>query len=90
MAGSGRNRPEWIRHSGIGIEFAAAVGGFAAVGYWIDRTYGSAPWGVIVGAALGLIGGMYNLVKASLKAFQDQNSDGNSKDQENDEHDKHE
>lgn len=71
MASSGRNRPDWIRHSGVGVEFAAAVAGFTAVGYWIDRRYGSAPWGLIIGAALGLIGGSYNLVRASLKAFKE-------------------
>lgn len=69
MTGRKRDRPEWIRHSGIGIEFAAAVGGFAALGYWIDRHYDSGPWGLVIGAALGLIGGTYNLIRQSMAAF---------------------
>jgi len=64
-----RDRPSWLRFSGIGIEFAAAVAGFTLVGYWVDNHYGSDPWGVVTGAALGLIGGTYNLVRQSLGAF---------------------
>ena len=50
------------------MELAAAVGGFALLGYWIDRHNGSSPWGLLIGALLGLIGGFYNLIKASLSA----------------------
>ena len=57
-----------MRLAGSGVELAAAVGGFALLGYWIDRHYDSSPWGLLVGALLGLIGGFYNLIKASLSA----------------------
>ncbi|MEP7008975.1 MAG: AtpZ/AtpI family protein [Acidobacteriota bacterium] len=56
------------RASGVGIEFAAAVAGFSLVGIWVDRHYGSGPWGLVIGLALGLIGGTYNLVRESLLA----------------------
>jgi ATP synthase protein I len=56
------------RASGVGIEFAAAVAGFSLVGIWVDHHYGSGPWGLLVGLALGLIGGTYNLVRDSLLA----------------------
>jgi F0F1-type ATP synthase assembly protein I len=69
MAEQQKNRPPWLRYSGVGIEYAAAVGGFAAVGYWIDVKYGCSPWGVIIGAALGLIGGTYNLIRETTAAF---------------------
>lgn len=85
MASSGRNRPDWIRYSGVGVEFAAAVAGFTAVGFWIDRRYDSAPWGLIIGAALGLIGGSYNLVRESLKAFKDQNKEDQDNERSEDE-----
>lgn len=62
-------RGSMARCTGVGIEYAAAVAGFALVGYWIDRHYGSGPWGVLIGAALGLIGGTYNLVRQSMAAF---------------------
>ena len=62
------SRPTWGRFAGIGVEFAGAVAGFTLIGYWVDRHYGWSPWGVLSGAVLGLIGGSYNLVRASLLA----------------------
>jgi len=69
MANKRSDRPSWIRFSGIGIEFAAAVLGCSIVGYWIDLHYHCSPWGVLIGAGTGLIGGTYNLVRESLAAF---------------------
>ncbi|MHC4063909.1 MAG: AtpZ/AtpI family protein [Planctomycetota bacterium] len=65
----GKGRPQWIRHAGVGIEFAAAVAGFGLVGYWIDAHYATGPWGLLIGVALGLIGGTYNLIRESMAAF---------------------
>ncbi len=63
--------------SGIGFEFVAAVVGFTLIGYGWDRHFGSSPWGLLTGVALGLIGGTYNLIRQSLSAFKD--VDGGSK-----------
>jgi F0F1-type ATP synthase assembly protein I len=63
-----QDRQPWMRLAGTGVELAAAVGGFALLGYWIDRHYDSSPRGLLIGALLGLIGGFYNLIKASLSA----------------------
>jgi F0F1-type ATP synthase assembly protein I len=63
--------PGWVRHSGVGLELAGAIAGFALVGYWIDRQYGTDPWALIVGVILGLVGGLYNLVKQSLQAVRE-------------------
>ena len=60
--------PSWVRLSGIGIELVGAVVGFTLVGYWIDRHFGVGPWGVLIGVGLGLVGGMYNLIRQSLLA----------------------
>jgi len=65
------NSPTWVRFSGIGVEFAGAVIGFTLIGFWIDRSYRTNPWGVIIGVSLGLIGGMYNLIRESLAASHD-------------------
>jgi len=56
---------------GIGFELVGAVAGFTLVGYWADRHYRTYPWGVLIGVALGLIGGMYNLIRESLAASRD-------------------
>lgn len=60
--------PSWVRLSGIGIELVGAVVGFTLAGYWIDRHFGFGPWGVLTGVVLGLVGGMYNLIRQSLLA----------------------
>ena len=67
MPGGPNDRPKWLRLSGMGFEFAAAIVGFVLVGYWIDRRYDSAPKGVLIGAALGIIGGGYNMLRTALK-----------------------
>jgi len=53
---------------GMGFELVAAVAGFTLVGYWFDHHYRTYPWGVLVGLVLGLVGGMYNLIRESLAA----------------------
>jgi F0F1-type ATP synthase assembly protein I len=59
---------DWSRLSSIGFELVAAVGGFIFVGYLWDRHFGTSPWGLLTGAVLGLVGGMYNLIRQSLLA----------------------
>ena len=66
------DRPSWLRYSGIGVEFASALLVFSLIGYWVDRHWGTGPWGLLIGAGLGLIGGTYNLIRKSLAAFQDE------------------
>ncbi len=58
----------WIRLGGLGIELVASVAGFVAIGFLLDRHYGWSPWGVLIGAALGFIGGLYNLIRGALVA----------------------
>jgi len=63
-----RRYPDWVRYSGLGLELAGATAGFALLGYWADRHFDIEPWGVLGGVMLGLVGGLYNLVKQSLQA----------------------
>ncbi len=63
--------PQWTRQVGIGVEYAAAVGAFIAVGWWVDSRWDTRPWGILIGAVLGLVGATYNLVRTSLAAFED-------------------
>lgn len=50
------------------MELAAAVALLTLIGWWVDGRFGTAPWGVLVGSLLGLVGGMYNLIRDSLAA----------------------
>ena len=71
MADRKRDRPTWVRFSGLGFEFGAALVGFTLVGIWIDRSYGTSPKGALIGAALGIIGGGYNFLRSSLAALRE-------------------
>ena len=70
-----RRFPGWVRYSGVGLEMAGAAGGLALVGYWIDGKYGTAPWGILGGVIIGIVGGLYNLVKQSLAAVREAKDD---------------
>jgi F0F1-type ATP synthase assembly protein I len=67
--------PGWIRYSGVGLELAGATAGLALVGYWIDGKFGTAPWGILGGVFIGIVGGLYNLVKQSLEAVREAGRD---------------
>ncbi|HEX9943933.1 MAG TPA: AtpZ/AtpI family protein [Thermoanaerobaculia bacterium] len=64
-------RANWVKLSGLGIELAAAVVGLSLFGYWWDRHFGTSPWGLVVGGVIGVVGGMYNLIRQSLSAIQE-------------------
>ena len=48
------DRTSGLRLAGVGLEFAAAVAGLSLLGYWIDRHFGTGPWGLLIGAGIGL------------------------------------
>ena len=56
------------RLAGLGFELAGAVAGFALVGYWVGKYYGNPALGLLIGSLLGLVGGMYNLFRATLSS----------------------
>jgi len=66
-----RRFPGWVRYSSVGLELAGATAGLALVGYWIDRRFGTQPWGILGGVVIGLVGGLYNLVRESLEAVRE-------------------
>jgi F0F1-type ATP synthase assembly protein I len=63
-----KQSPSWMKLSGIGIELVGAVAGLTLMGYWWDRHFHTGPWGLLIGIALGIIGGTYNLIRQSLLA----------------------
>lgn len=67
-----RDRSRWLRLSGIGTEFVAAIVGTSLLGVWVDHHWGCSPWGVLIGFGLGSIGATYNLAKQSRRAFGEQ------------------
>lgn len=55
--------PDWGKALTVGFEVAVGVGLGWVVGTFIDRKFGSAPWGLIIGILGGCAGGMYLLIK---------------------------
>ncbi len=58
--------PEVMRLANIGVELAAAVIGLSLLGYWIDYHLKTEPWGLLICAILGIVGGLYNLVRKAV------------------------
>jgi F0F1-type ATP synthase assembly protein I len=59
-------KPSPWRFASVGFELAGAVAGLSLIGYWVDTKFNSSPWGILTGAALGIVGGLYNVVRISL------------------------
>jgi len=53
----------------VGMEMVAPI----VLGLWLDHKFEIGPWGVIVGAVLGLVGGLAHLV-VMLRRFEAKDS----------------
>jgi len=65
----GRQNPK-LKLAGLGVELAGVIIGFTLVGLWIDRRFGTGSWGLVICVVLGCTGGLYNLIRSSLKAIE--------------------
>jgi F0F1-type ATP synthase assembly protein I len=72
------------RLGGLGFELAGAVAGFALVGYWVGKYYGNPALGLLIGSLLGMVGGMYNLIRATLASQRDSADRGRKSDSDSD------
>jgi F0F1-type ATP synthase assembly protein I len=66
-----RKEPGWVAYATYGFEVAAGVGLGVVVGMWLDRRYHWTPWGMVIGAAVGIIAGMYAMIRDALRANRD-------------------
>jgi F0F1-type ATP synthase assembly protein I len=57
----------WAKFLGVGFEVAAGVGLGYFIGSYIDRKFGSAPWGLLIGVLFGAAAGMYLLISEVIK-----------------------
>ena len=53
--------------AGMGFQLVATTLLFAGMGYLLDREFGWSPWGLVVMTLIGMIGGLYLLIKEALK-----------------------
>ena len=56
----------WL--TGLGFELVGAIAGGALLGWWIDRKAGTSPRWLIILAGIGIVGGLYNLIRTALAA----------------------
>ena len=61
---------------GSGIQLAAAVVFFIFAGRWLDGKFGTAPWLMLVGALVGVGGGMYNFIRTAIAVGSAQDREG--------------
>lgn len=50
---------------GIGMQFAGALLVCLAAGWYLDKKFGSSPWGMLVGMMLGMGVGLYAMIRAA-------------------------
>jgi F0F1-type ATP synthase assembly protein I len=60
--------------AGMGFELAGAVAGFSFLGLWLDRHYGTEPRALLICAAIGVVGGLYNFIRAARIAAEAANA----------------
>jgi F0F1-type ATP synthase assembly protein I len=49
--------------AGMGLQFAFGILVFTALGAWLDRRLGTAPWLLVIGVFAGAAGGFYSMVR---------------------------
>ena len=55
-------------HLGFGMQLAAGMLFFVGAGVAVDRWLGTTPWGVLIGAALGMVGILWMVVRFARDA----------------------
>ncbi len=70
----------WSRYAGMGFEFAAAIGAFMLMGWWVDRHWGiEGRKGLLIGTLIGVIGGTYNFIREAVGALRESERQGRKK-----------
>lgn len=54
-------------YMGIGIQLAAAMTAFGALGWWLDTKLDTTPWLLVVGVTVGAVGGMISFIRTAMK-----------------------
>lgn len=64
-----RSQPSPLLLMGAGLELAISIGGLSALGWLLDKHFQTAPWLLLTGLAMGMIGGFYNLWRTAKRYF---------------------
>jgi F0F1-type ATP synthase assembly protein I len=58
-----KNLPSVFALLTMGMTVAIIIGAFVVLGIWADRAWGTAPWGLLIGIALGTVAAVVSVVK---------------------------
>jgi len=73
--GTGDERPAWAQYlsnASIGIEMGAALAVGMGIGWFLDRTFGTKPWCLVIFTGFGIAAGFLNVIRAARKAAADE------------------
>ncbi|HEY6000376.1 MAG TPA: AtpZ/AtpI family protein [bacterium] len=75
MATNGGGRASWaqyLSYSAIGIEMGAALVVGMGIGWFLDRTFDTRPWCLVVFTGFGIVAGFRNVLRAARKAAKEE------------------
>jgi ATP synthase protein I len=64
------------RYSALGLELAISVLVGVAIGYYLDKWLGTAPWLLILWTGIGFAAGVRSLYRAALRSGKDLGDNG--------------
>ena len=63
---------KYLSNASIGIEMGAALVVGMGIGWFLDRTFGTRPWCLVIFTAFGIVAGFRNAIVAARKAAADE------------------
>jgi F0F1-type ATP synthase assembly protein I len=61
----------WGKFAGMGLQVTVGVGLGYFIGHWLDKRYGWESRGVVICTMIGLVGGLYLLIKDAINMNKD-------------------
>lgn len=59
--------PNPLRFATAGLELLGILLVLIGLGYLADKHWGTRPWGVLTGAVIGIVGGLYRLIRDAMR-----------------------
>ena len=55
--------------AGMGLELGMVTAALTLGGWWLDQKFATEPWLMLLGLAIGMIGGTYKMYRIGKKSF---------------------
>lgn len=66
------DRSRW-QHASAGLELVGVLLIMVGLGYLADRWLDSRPWGILIGAFIGIVGGLYKITRDAIRTMNKRN-----------------